>query len=50
MKEGEKETKDVQISTFPNDRIKVVFVRARVMDLVMGLSVMINFKYTREAL
>lgn len=38
-----KETKDRKITVLPKNSIKADFVRARVMDIVIGLSIMINF-------
>ena len=39
-----KETKDRKIIVLPSNNIKADFVRARMMDIVMGLSIMVNFK------
>lgn len=43
-KRERKETKDRKITVLPKNSIKIDFVRARVMDIVMGLSIMVNFK------
>lgn len=38
-----KETKDRKITVLPKNSKKADFVRARVMDIVIGLSIMVNF-------
>lgn len=47
-KKRNKETKDLKITTLSNNSVKADFVRARVIDITMSLSVMINFKHAGE--